>query len=237
MSQLISCIMPTADRPKFVPHAVAQFLAQHYIYKELIVLDSGDQSCERLIRDVPNVRYVRTSRKELGGLRNEAIRHARGEIISHWDDDDLHSPDQLGYMLNCLKYNWAPVVGIDKPLFLDVRTGLGYCHEKDEYGWVHGSAMMYRREVTHRVKFSGMVASDRWFVRDCVKAYIIPKPVMRNDVHVGLIHDGNVSPKDTKKPGWYCADLPKWIERAEYHEVLNNDKAKIQRRAVSRNGE
>ena len=36
---LVSCIMPTADRRRFVPRAVHQFLAQDYPNKELVILD------------------------------------------------------------------------------------------------------------------------------------------------------------------------------------------------------
>ena len=59
---LVSCIMPSADRPRFVPQAIAQFLHQDYEHRELIVLDDGVQSVEDLMPDDPRVRYVREER-------------------------------------------------------------------------------------------------------------------------------------------------------------------------------
>ena len=41
---LVSCLMPTADRRRYVPGAIASFLAQDYEPRELIVLDDGQDS-------------------------------------------------------------------------------------------------------------------------------------------------------------------------------------------------
>ena len=54
--------MPNADRPRFVPQAIAHFLQQDYEHRELIVLDDGVQSVEDLMPDDPRVRYVREER-------------------------------------------------------------------------------------------------------------------------------------------------------------------------------
>ena len=218
---LISCIMPTADRHRFVPHAVNQFLAQTYKDSELIVLDNGERSCERLVREHPQVKYFRASPRELGHLRNQAITEADGVIISHWDDDDLHHPEQLEHMVNFMLHNKADVVGIDKPLFLDVRDKSMWSHEKHEGGWVHGSALMYKRELATKAPFHGHGIEDRYFVRDCVRMGIVPMAVTRNDIHVNLIHDGNVSPKHTEQYGWQRElTFPMWVWKAEYHEML-----------------
>ena len=41
---LVSCIMPTADRRRFVPQAIRNFLAQDYAERELVILDDGADS-------------------------------------------------------------------------------------------------------------------------------------------------------------------------------------------------
>jgi hypothetical protein len=41
---LVSCIMPTANRRRFVPEAIRLFLAQDYLEKELVILDDGEDS-------------------------------------------------------------------------------------------------------------------------------------------------------------------------------------------------
>src|SRR5206468_8684347 len=85
----VTCIMPTADRRRFVPRAVAQFLAQDYANRELIVLDDGAQSVEDLMPDDPRLRYVREERRSpIGVKRNRLCELARGDGIVHWDDAD-----------------------------------------------------------------------------------------------------------------------------------------------------
>lgn len=41
---LVSCIMPTADRPRFMSQALAEFLQRDYANLELVVLDDGTES-------------------------------------------------------------------------------------------------------------------------------------------------------------------------------------------------
>ena len=71
--------MPTADRRRYVPGAVASFLAQDYEPRELVILDDGQDAVDDLIPADPRIRYVRVPNgKSLGEKRNEACRLARG---------------------------------------------------------------------------------------------------------------------------------------------------------------
>jgi glycosyltransferase involved in cell wall biosynthesis len=86
---LVSCIMPTRNRPQFARQAVAYFLRQDYQQRELIVLDDGDDPVSDLLPRDENIRYVRLrERSPLGTKRNIACELSRGELIAHWDDDD-----------------------------------------------------------------------------------------------------------------------------------------------------
>ena len=80
----ISAIMPTADRRRFVPAAIAQFLAQGRDDVELVILDDGADSVADLIPGDPRIRYFREeTRRILGDKRNRLCDRARGEIIVH----------------------------------------------------------------------------------------------------------------------------------------------------------
>jgi|SRR5271165_6786020 len=59
---LASCIMPTANRRRFVPQAIRYFLAQDYPSKEPIIVDDGDEAVGDLVGP--------GRRQEKGRLRN-----------------------------------------------------------------------------------------------------------------------------------------------------------------------
>ena len=82
---LVSCIMPTHDRRRFVPLALHYFLRQDYPHRELVVVDDGADPVADLIPDDPRIRYIRLNRRlSVGAKRNHAVRGARGELIAHW---------------------------------------------------------------------------------------------------------------------------------------------------------
>jgi glycosyltransferase involved in cell wall biosynthesis len=86
---LVSCIMPTADRRRFVPQAIRRFLGQDYPCRELVVVDDGADPVADLIPADARIRYFRSEPGlSLGAKRNLACRLARGALIAHWDDDD-----------------------------------------------------------------------------------------------------------------------------------------------------
>ena len=111
-SPLITCIMPTRDRPHFARQAIAYFNRQDYPDRELLILDDGCDPIARLVPCNPRIRYIRLpSRLRLGAKRNLACREARGELIAHWDDDDWMAPDRLSVQVNALLNSNAQVTG------------------------------------------------------------------------------------------------------------------------------
>ncbi len=97
---LISCVMPTFGRPDYVCESLNMFLEQDYENKELIILN--DCEGQEFAGDFPNVTIVNEHKRwgTLGEKRNAAIRHARGDYIAVWDDDDVYLPWRLSYCMN-----------------------------------------------------------------------------------------------------------------------------------------
>jgi glycosyltransferase involved in cell wall biosynthesis len=107
---LVSCIMPTRDRPEFVPLAVELFQAQTYSHRELIVIDDGEHSVRELLPADDRIRYLRLDRRHtLGEKRNLACQQANGEFVVHWDDDDWYGPERLAAQLAPLIRSQADV--------------------------------------------------------------------------------------------------------------------------------
>ena len=95
---LVSCIMPTYNRRRFVPQAIKYFLRQDYPSKELIILDDGTDSVDDLIPSDDRILYFRFPEKRtLGTKLNLGCESAKGEIVAHWDDDDWYDPGRLRY--------------------------------------------------------------------------------------------------------------------------------------------
>jgi glycosyltransferase involved in cell wall biosynthesis len=95
----VSVILPTYNRARLLPRAIASVLGQSFDDFELIVIDDGskDGTAEvmRAIRD-PRVIYLPPERN-LGdaGARNRGIAGARGEWLAFQDSDDEWLPDKL----------------------------------------------------------------------------------------------------------------------------------------------
>src|ERR1700730_16722089 len=96
MTELVSCVMATSNRPSFFRQALNYFERQTYPSRELIVVDDGEVTVCDLCAGQGLVRYCCLDRHtETGTKRNIGVEQARGSIIHKVDDDDYYSPDFL----------------------------------------------------------------------------------------------------------------------------------------------
>jgi glycosyltransferase involved in cell wall biosynthesis len=216
---LISCIMPTFNRRRFVPAAVDHFLRQDWPDKELVVVDDGADCVRDLLPEAdPRFVYVRLdARATIGRKRNVACERARGEIVAHWDDDDWQAGDRLRRQAEALLASTAELCGITRLLFCNPDEGRAW--EFVYLGgapWVGGSTMMYRRSAWARTPFPDCdVGEDARFAAARSRQQIVV--MAQSDFHVGRIHAANVTPKVALGPAWRA--LP--IERIR--ELLGRD--------------
>jgi len=200
---LVSCIMPTADRPAFVPKAIAHFLRQDYAHKELIIVDDGVHPVAELVPAHPAIRYLHLpQRASIGAKRNLACEHARGELIAHWDDDDWMASDWISSQVRTLLQSGADLSGLDRVLFYSPaqRQAWQYVYD-DIQPWVCGGTLCYRKRFWEGNRFPDIdVGEDNAFVWSKRT-----KRVALNDNGLGYIatvHPGNTSPKDTANRRW-----------------------------------
>jgi O-antigen biosynthesis protein len=206
---LVSCVMPTANRRRFVPGAIAQFLAQNYAQKELVILDDGDDMVADLVPHHPSIRYLRTPRhRDLGAKRNAGCEAARGDIILHWDDDDWYAPDRIHLQLEALRSSGAYLCGLDTAFLVDprIRAAWEYVYPTDAAPWIFGATLCYRREYWRANPFPNTnVGEDARFVSHARPGQL---RVMRNNhFFVSLVHATNTSPKHTRDPRWRPRDF------------------------------
>lgn len=93
---LVSIIIPTYNRSKYVGRAIAS--AQNQLYKniEIIVIDDGstDNTAE-IIQQFENVHYYYKNNGRQASARNAGLKIAKGDFICTLDSDDYWHPNFL----------------------------------------------------------------------------------------------------------------------------------------------
>lgn len=103
---LITCVIPTCNRPLLVVRAINSVLSQSYQNVDVIVVDdsTNDDTKNCLQNFGSSIRYIRnTGRRGAPRSRNIGIMDARGEIITFLDDDDAWMRDKLSLQIELLK--------------------------------------------------------------------------------------------------------------------------------------
>ena len=228
---LVSCIMPTAGRPRLACQAIACFQAQDYPNKELIVIDDGDESVSNVIPDDPRIRYSRLENKNtVGAKRNLACRQAAGEILVHWDDDDWMADWRLSYQVDALLTSGAEVCGLSRLLFYDPVSSRSwqYVYPGAESRWVAGATLCYKKRFWSERPFAHVnVGEDTRFVLAARSSRIVS--LQNNTFYVAMIHRRNTSPKQTDDSRYHpypLDDLRAVLGRnASFYEEVFRDEA------------
>ena len=95
----VSVIIPTCNRPAFLPTAIRSVLDQTFSEFELIVVDdASDEPIASLVQAFHDdrVRWMRHDRRRgAAAARNTGIRNSDGEFVAFLDDDDEWYPEKL----------------------------------------------------------------------------------------------------------------------------------------------
>ncbi len=203
---LVSCLMPTADRRRFIPWAIGYFQRQDYPNRELVIVDDGrDPVADLVPSDDTTIRYVRLDERLVtGAKRNRACREAAGDIIVHWDDDDWFAPWRIRYQVDELLRTGADLCGLNELFFLDLDREHGWRYQyprQSKRPWVAGGTMAYRRSLWERRPFPEVrQGEDTRFLWQQNTAGIAV--LDRSDFYVATIHGANTSRKQTATRRW-----------------------------------
>ena len=99
---LISVIIPTYNRARYVTRAIDSALAQTYKNYEIIVVNDGstDNTREVLEPYFTKINYVYQDNQGVSSARNTGIQHATGEWIAFLDSDDEWLPEKLSVQMH-----------------------------------------------------------------------------------------------------------------------------------------
>jgi glycosyltransferase involved in cell wall biosynthesis len=203
-SPLVSCIMPTRNRRRFVSQSIWYFLRQDYDRKELVILDDGEDCVSDLVPADARIRYVRLDRRlPIGAKRNLGCEISGAELIAHWDDDDWIGPHRLSQQVSELLRSGADICGLHTVLYYKPEAGEAWLYHYPEGArpWLAGGTLLYRRSAWVGNRFPAIdVGEDT--------AFVWQQPAERLTVvadrsfYIALIHRGNTSAKRLGVPPW-----------------------------------
>jgi glycosyltransferase involved in cell wall biosynthesis len=198
MSNLVSCIMPTADRRNLLPLAIASYQAQDYAELELIIIDDGDDAIFDMLENVPNSTYVRSARLPIGQKRNLGCEHARGDIIVHFDDDDWSAPQRITEQLRNLGDGQVTAYGPDL-LWWDGRQAYRY---QGEAGYAAGTSLCYRRTWWTLNRFEDVTSGEDGIFEERARKAGALNVVHNEHAIVARLHPGNMARHPFNTTSW-----------------------------------
>ena len=111
--ELVSVIIPSFNRFKFLMNAIKSIKSQTYKNIEIIVINDCSSEKEYYEYDWEKngiqILHLKNNSKEIFGfvcvgyVRNMGINVASGKYIAFCDDDDIWMPDKLELQINAMK--------------------------------------------------------------------------------------------------------------------------------------
>jgi glycosyltransferase involved in cell wall biosynthesis len=93
----VSVVIPTYNRARFLPAAVASVRAQTYPCAEIVIVDDGstDDTADVVAGLGLGIRYLRQANAGPAAARNKGIIESRGDLVALLDTDDQWLPKKI----------------------------------------------------------------------------------------------------------------------------------------------
>jgi O-antigen biosynthesis protein len=188
-SKLVSCVMATRDRRRFIPQALRCFSRQTHENSELIVVDDGRESVADLCVGLPRVRHIQLYRPVPTGTKlNIGIQRARGDILQKLDDDDYYHPDFLKLAIARLPSRTCARTLVAWDCFLVLFAGESHVRHSG-HGWQVGGTFCFYRKLWQRKPFRDVAKDeDFWFLNDHLPRV---RPVCAAEQYIVVRHGRN----------------------------------------------
>jgi len=198
---LITCIMPTYGRERFLPQAISYFRRQDYPNKELLILDDSATEPDIEVPDSGDIVFVHLRRRMiLGEKRNLCCELARGAIIAHWDDDDWFAPTRLSLQVTPLLHQGAhmSVLHIRNILMIDLREIRAAQHPK----FVDSHFMFWKALWREKARYGRKTCGESMVFYAAAKKCAKIVNVMDGEQAVYIRHDSNTWQHNDWKRSW-----------------------------------
>lgn len=115
---LVSVIMPTYNRARYLADSISSVLKQTYANFELLIIDDGSTDKTKNVvkyftNKDPRVRYFVNEHSGRPAIpRNFGLKQARGEYLTFLDSDDEYLPEKIVRQMEFLQDEGLDVVGV-----------------------------------------------------------------------------------------------------------------------------
>ena len=119
--------------------------------------------------------------KTIGYMRNVANAAAAGDLIAHFDDDDVSHMRRIEEQVSLLMASGKSLVGFRELLFWDTRHpgaiiesgmcahGEAWVYRNHQANWAAGASLLYRRDLWQQQPFDDAPHEDqRWWLTPLV---------------------------------------------------------------------
>lgn len=196
---LVSILIATQNRHKFIPHLLKCIYSQTYPHSriQLVVGDDGEYSSRHLFpRTTLYLKYP--NRVTIGKKRNDLKRVATGDIMVTMDDDDFYFPTYVEHAVDVLKKTENDGFAALKSayIFYPNRWKLEISGPW-ETGWP-GASFVYTKQYANNHHFDTRASSgEEWSFTNSFNVktgFLEPDKTM-----IVLAHKNNTSNKNTLK--------------------------------------
>lgn len=147
-----SIIMPVYNRANFLEKSIGSVLSQTYTHFELIVVDDGstDHTAEvvqgfKVKYPDKQIHYLYKENGERGAARNYGVLHAKGELLTFLDSDDILLPHCLekanDFYTHNAQYEWFHLVYDTRDQNDDLLIGPRQWKEPIKFNLIKGNPL------------------------------------------------------------------------------------------------
>ena len=209
----VSVLTPTFNRRPFIPYMIKCF--QHQTYPkdriEWIIIDDGTDKIEDLVKDVPQVTYIKYDTKmTLGKKRNLLHEKSKGDIIVYFDDDDYYPPERIEHAVEQLQLNPDKLCAGSSAMHIYFKH-INKMYLFGPYGENHSTAatFAFKRKLLDDTSFNddACLAEEKIFLKN----YTIPL-VQLDTRKTILVFSHNHNSFDKKQLLYQCANNNPYIK-------------------------
>jgi glycosyltransferase involved in cell wall biosynthesis len=170
---LVSCILATGNRPRFLQQAITLYRQQSLASSELIIVDDSDTDAPPKLPDsaAAAIHYIALREPTpIGTKLNIGIARSRGTIIQKLDDDDWYHPTFLRRTSDALIAHGTSDAMVAADTFLVLVLGQPTLFHAGG-GWFAGATLAFFRQLWERRPFRDIAyREDGCFLDDHAEA-------------------------------------------------------------------